>query len=113
MSEGPLEFKDVTFVHDSAASPIREGLSVRFDRGWTGIIGPNGAGKTTLLRPAADRPDRWDTLSHGERKRAQIAVALWRDPRVPAVDEPANHIDLPARRMLAAAARRMLLRTDY
>ena len=30
----------------------------------------------------ADRADRWATLSHGERKRAQIATALWSDPAV-------------------------------
>ena len=46
---------------------------------------------------------RWDTLSHGERKRAQIAVALWRRPAVLAVDEPTNHLDAPARRMLEGA----------
>jgi len=39
---------------------------------------------------------RWATLSHGERKRAQIAVALWRKPQVLAVDEPTNHLDLPS-----------------
>ena len=50
-----------------------------------------------------DWPGRWPTLSHGERKRAQIAVALWRRPRVLAVDEPTNHIDLQARGLLAAA----------
>ena len=30
---------------------------------------------------------RWDTLSHGERKRAQIAAALWRNPALLAIDE--------------------------
>ena len=34
--------------------------------------------------------------SHGERKRAQIAVALWLAPRVLAIDEPTNHLDLPS-----------------
>ncbi|MRR09367.1 ATP-binding cassette domain-containing protein, partial [bacterium] len=34
-----------------------------------------------------DWPCRWPTLSHGERKRAQIAVALWRKPSILAVDE--------------------------
>jgi len=53
-----------------------------------------------------DWPARWPTLSHGERKRAQIAVALWRRPGVLAVDEPTNHIDLDARRVLAGALRR-------
>ena len=50
-----------------------------------------------------DWPDRWATLSHGERKRAQIGVALWRRPRVLAVDEPTNHIDAVARDLLAGA----------
>jgi ATPase subunit of ABC transporter with duplicated ATPase domains len=48
---------------------------------------------------------RWETLSHGERKRAQIGVALWRQPRVLAVDEPTNHIDAAARRLLVGALR--------
>jgi len=46
---------------------------------------------------------RWDSLSHGERKRAQIAAALWQDPAVLALDEPTNHIDSDARAMLVAA----------
>lgn len=36
---------------------------------------------------------RWSSLSHGERKRLQLAVALWRDPPLLAVDEPTNHVD--------------------
>jgi macrolide transport system ATP-binding/permease protein len=52
-----------------------------------------------------DWASRWLTLSHGERKRAQIGVALWRRPRVLAVDEPTNHIDMQARRLLAEAMR--------
>jgi macrolide transport system ATP-binding/permease protein len=47
--------------------------------------------------------DRWETLSHGERKRAQIATLLWRDPPGLAIDEPTNHIDTEARQMLADA----------
>ena len=39
---------------------------------------------------------RWNTLSHGERKRLQIAVVLWSDPEVLALDEPTNHMDLPS-----------------
>jgi ATPase subunit of ABC transporter with duplicated ATPase domains len=44
--------------------------------------------------------ERWNTLSHGERKRAQIAVALWRKPQVLAVDEPTNHLDVEAQDLL-------------
>jgi len=47
--------------------------------------------------------ERWETLSHGERKRAQIATLLWRDPPGLAIDEPTNHIDSEARQMLADA----------
>lgn len=43
---------------------------------------------------------RWETLSHGERKRAQIAHALWCEPTVLAIDEPTNHIDAQARELL-------------
>ncbi|MCE5200183.1 MAG: ATP-binding cassette domain-containing protein [Armatimonadota bacterium] len=51
----------------------------------------------------ADWYARWNTLSHGERKRAQIAVALWRDPDILALDEPTNHIDADARNLLINA----------
>jgi ATPase subunit of ABC transporter with duplicated ATPase domains len=50
-----------------------------------------------------DWPSRWSSLSHGERKRSQIAVALWREPSVLAVDEPTNHLDNDARKMLKQA----------
>lgn len=39
---------------------------------------------------------RWETLSHGERKRAQIAVMLYQKPDLLAVDEPTNHLDQEA-----------------
>ncbi len=54
------------------------------------------------LGVAPDYLARWDTLSHGERKRAQIAAALWQEPDVLAVDEPSNHIDATARELLLA-----------
>lgn len=43
---------------------------------------------------------RWPSLSHGERKRAQIAVALAGMPALLAVDEPTNHLDRPSRDLL-------------
>ncbi|MEO8938269.1 MAG: ABC transporter ATP-binding protein [Burkholderiaceae bacterium] len=41
-------------AHDVGVSLARrrvlDGVSCRFERGWTAIVGPNGAGKSTLLR---------------------------------------------------------------
>jgi ATPase subunit of ABC transporter with duplicated ATPase domains len=58
-----------------------------------------------ILHLGDDWTDRWQHLSHGERKRAQIAVACWQDPDVLLVDEPTNHIDLEARQLLLDALR--------
>jgi ATPase subunit of ABC transporter with duplicated ATPase domains len=63
-----------------------------------------GAGRLKgLLGIEADWFIRWNTLSHGERKRVQIGVALWRDPPLLAIDEPTNHLDSDARNMVAKA----------
>jgi macrolide transport system ATP-binding/permease protein len=58
-----------------------------------------------LLGIGGEWAGRWGSLSHGERKRSQIAVALWRQPDVLALDEPTNHIDAEAGAMLLAALR--------
>jgi len=57
----------------------------------------------SLLGLNGDWPYRWDSLSHGERKRAQIATALWKSPEMLVIDEPTNHVDRQARLQLAAA----------
>ncbi len=59
---------------------------------WRGVLGV----EDDWLR-------RWSTLSHGERKRAQLAVALWRAPELLAIDEPTNHLDRRARRLVGDA----------
>ena len=47
--------------------------------------------------------DRWPTLSHGERKRLQLALVLHQSPDILAVDEPTNHIDHVTRKTLLDA----------
>lgn len=69
------------------------------------IWAPDAVRIKARLGVGDDWPERWSTLSHGERKRAQIAVALWREPLVLALDEPSNHIDADARRLLMQALR--------
>ncbi|MBN2357550.1 ATP-binding cassette domain-containing protein, partial [candidate division KSB1 bacterium] len=44
--------------------------------------------------------NRWQQLSHGERKRCQIAVALYLNPALLAIDEPSNHLDHSGRKVL-------------
>lgn len=57
----------------------------------------------SLLGIGADWPERWESLSHGERKRFQIGAALWKEPDILVLDEPLNHVDLRARRLIASS----------
>jgi macrolide transport system ATP-binding/permease protein len=50
-----------------------------------------------------DWQEKWDKLSHGERKRAQIAAALFAEPLILAIDEPSNHLDTRGRTVLLDA----------
>lgn len=59
-----------------------------------------------IFRIEDDMPWRIDELSFGERKKLQIAVALWQRPDVLVADEPTNHLDADARSQLADALRR-------
>lgn len=45
------------------------------------------------LRIDEDWVYMWDSLSKGEKKRAQIAEILWRNPEILCFDEPGNHLD--------------------
>jgi macrolide transport system ATP-binding/permease protein len=80
---GPAEFEEFLFAGD------REALKV-----------------ASLLEIGWDWPSRWETLSHGERKRVQIAIALWRDPPVLALDEPTNHLDAEAKNIIVRGLKR-------
>jgi ATP-binding cassette, subfamily B, bacterial len=46
-----LEFRNVTFKHQSASSPALNGISFSAERGDTlAFVGPSGSGKTTLVK---------------------------------------------------------------
>ncbi len=47
----------------------------------------------------------WELLSHGERKRLQLAVALSHDSDVLMVDEPTNHLDHKSQAIVVEALR--------
>lgn len=50
-----------------------------------------------------DWPWRYETLSCGQQKRLQVACALWTEPDVLVMDEPANHVDASTRDTIARA----------
>lgn len=52
-----------------------------------------------------DWPYRFATLSGGERKRLQVACALFANPDVLVLDEPTNHVDTATREAIAHAMR--------
>jgi macrolide transport system ATP-binding/permease protein len=81
--EVPALFEDLLRAEDENAILIKADLGINPD--WV---------------------SRWGTLSHGERKRAQVGVILWRRPDVLAVDEPTNHLDIEARAVLAKTLKR-------
>jgi ATPase subunit of ABC transporter with duplicated ATPase domains len=54
-----------------------------------------------------DSLERWRTLSFGERKRWQLAAALWTEPDVLLVDEPTNHLDAQAAEQLVSVFERL------
>ncbi len=46
-----LEFRDVSFTHQTATTPALNGISFKVERGDTiAFVGPSGAGKTTLVK---------------------------------------------------------------
>ncbi len=65
------------------------------------------SGSSMKIRQILEIDDDWawrfETLSHGERKRLQVGVALWMNPSVLALDEPTNHVDAVTRDKLLAA----------
>jgi hypothetical protein len=55
-------------------------LGVQIEGSFRCLCGPDAAALKARLQVGEDWPERWETFSHGERKGAQIAVALWREP---------------------------------
>jgi macrolide transport system ATP-binding/permease protein len=47
----------------------------------------------SILQIKEDWIYRWNSLSYGERKKLQIAIALWKNPDILVLDEPTNHLD--------------------
>jgi len=80
--DAPARLQELALDYSAEASVLRQRLGI--GDGWAG---------------------RWHSLSHGERKRCQIATALWQRPDVLAIDEPTNHLDEEARGRVEAALR--------
>jgi len=73
----PSGFKELISATNKSAFRIKNSLDIKDD--WL---------------------QRWYVLSHGERKRCQIATALFLNPAVLAIDEPSNHLDQSSKTIL-------------
>jgi len=97
------QWGSVTAQNDAIICPQRTDFP---PEGLGSFIGALDADVCKLKGRLGIEPDwsnRWGTLSHGERKRAQIATALWRQPEVLIADEPTNHIDYDTRQLFLKA----------
>jgi len=56
-----------------------------------------------LLKIEDEWFNRWNTLSFGERKRIQIAIALFHTPDILLLDEPTNHLDISSKNIVLKA----------
>ena len=61
--------------------------------------------KAFKIRDSLHVKDSWDwnELSHGERKRLQVAIALFLEPDILMLDEPTNHLDSKSKNTLINA----------
>ena len=76
----PKELEEFMMTYTKAAYKIRDLLQVKDE--WLGA---------------------WSVLSHGERKRLQLAVALLSESDVLMVDEPTNHLDSQSQAIVVEA----------
>lgn len=76
----PAALSDFALSWDRGARALRAALGIEDDMAW-----------------------RYRELSSGERKKLQIAVALWTRPDVLILDEPTNHLDARTRAELTGA----------
>jgi len=76
----PCELEDFMSTYTSSAFKIRDLLGIQDSWGYT-----------------------WDTLSHGERKRLQLALALFVEADVLLIDEPTNHLDYESKSIVIQA----------
>ena len=81
--EAPENLSDFALDYGRDARMLRETFHLEDDMAW-----------------------RFEALSFGERKKLQIASALWARPDVLVLDEPTNHLDADARSELARALAR-------
>jgi len=76
----PLELEEFMMTYTKEAYKLRDLLQVKDE--WLGT---------------------WEVLSHGERKRLQLAVALSSESDVLMVDEPTNHLDQKSQDIVISA----------
>ncbi len=76
----PLGFDEFSYTFDSYSYMLRDLLQIQDE--WFYI---------------------WENLSYGQKKRIQIAIALYQDVEVLLLDEPTNHLDNYSKKMVIKA----------
>ncbi len=119
-----IRLEGVAFAYSDAVA-VLDDVSLHITSGVVGIVGGNGAGKSTLVRLVAGEiapvrgivdvrgeiavvpQDVGDAAkSPGERRRAQLGMAVAQRAPILILDEPTNHIDSVGREQLVRALRR-------
>ncbi|HUZ18277.1 MAG TPA: ATP-binding cassette domain-containing protein [Spirochaetia bacterium] len=114
MKQEFCSISNLTFQYAAQSQPLFENLSLPLPAGWTGgmpdelysLLAETASGERLLIERLGigyDWPYRWETLSWGERKRAQLAAALYLRPDMLVLDEPTNHLDVEASAMVRSA----------
>ncbi len=105
LASGVLKPHFGTVLRPSAARYVSQRIDVAPDGYETFAAAYDGLacrlhGQLSLGR---DYCQRWESLSFGERKRAQIGWALYQESDLLCIDEPTNHLDGQAIAMIVAA----------
>jgi ATPase subunit of ABC transporter with duplicated ATPase domains len=107
-SSGNIIGGEGVYIPQRTDTPLEGGIALLSAEDF--LCSSEGSARRLIARLGIqdDWLTRWDTLSHGERKRFQLGLCLWgietgNLPGLLAVDEPTNHLDADAKKLIVSA----------